>query len=479
MNYRVILSILSWASYFEAGFLVLPVITGLIYGEDEIFAYLITIGICLFLGSLLRLLRPKKESMYAKEGLYAVALCWILFSVLGSLPFVITGEIPHYVDALFETVSGFTTTGSSILSSPEFMSQTSLFWRSFTHWIGGMGILVFMIAILPNRGKGTMIHVMRAESPGPVVGKLVPKIRSSAMILYAIYAGMTVLEMAILIFGKMEIFDAIVLSFGTAGTGGFGVKADSIGSYTVFQQGVITTFMILFGINFNFYYLILIRKLIPAFKMSEVRTYLLIIASAIFLITLDTMEIFKDGFTAFHHSAFQVGAIITTTGFATTDFNLWPSFSKIILVTLMFIGACAGSTGGGIKVSRIILLLKGVKNEIAMAVHPRSVRKIKVDGQSVESETIRSVNAYIALYMVIFAVSLLLISLDGKDLITNFTAIAATLNNIGPGLEIVGPTGNFADFSVFSKIILIFDMLAGRLELIPLLMLFAPPTWKK
>ncbi len=479
MNYRVILNFLSWASYFEAAFLLLPALVAIIYGEDVLSAYLISIFICLVVGTLLKLLRPKQQTMYAKEGFYAVALCWILFSVLGAIPFVLTKEIPHYVDALFETVSGFTTTGASILTDVESLSHASLFWRSFTHWIGGMGILVFMLAILPSKGNGSTVHLMKAESPGPVVGKLVPKVRSTALILYSIYFGMTILEIVILLIGKMPVYDALVHTFGTAGTGGFGIQADSIGSYTMFQQGVITVFMILFGINFNFYYLLLTRKYLHAFKMSEVRIYLLIILAAIALITIDTLSLFGNVSEAIHHVAFQVSSIITTTGYATTDFNLWPGFSKTILVMLMFIGACAGSTGGGIKVSRIMLLLKGVKNEIAMAVHPRSVRKVKMDGHTVEPETIRSLNAFFALYMVIFAFSILIVSLDEKDLITNFTAVAATLNNIGPGLEVVGPIGSFISFSIPSKIVLIFDMLAGRLELIPLLMLFVPPTWKK
>lgn len=479
MNYRVILNFLSWASYFLAAFLLLPVLVALIYGESVWTSYLISVGICLVVGTLFRLIHSRRSNMYAKEGFYAVALCWILFSMLGAIPFVLTGEIPNYVDALFETVSGFTTTGASILTDVESLSHASLFWRSFTHWIGGMGILVFMLAILPNKGNGSVMHLMRAESPGPVVGKLVPKVRQTALILYTIYLGMTILEIVILLIGKMPVFDAFLLSFGSAGTGGFAIKADGLASYTMFQQGVITVSMILFGVNFTFYYLLLTRKLFPALKMSEVRTYFLIILVSIFLITLDILPMFDGWFEAAHHAAFQVGSIITTTGYATTDFNLWPGFSKTILVTLMFIGACAGSTGGGIKVSRIILFCKGVKNELSMSIHPRGVRKVKVDGQTVESETIRSVNAFFALYIIIFVFSVLFISLDEKDLITNFTAIAATLNNIGPGLEVVGPLGSFASFSIPSKLIMSFDMLAGRLELIPILMLFAPPTWKK
>ena len=479
MNYRMILKLLSWAAFFEAAFLLLPVVTALIYGENVLFAYLISILICLGVGVLFLLIRPKRQNMYAREGFYTVAVCWILFSVLGAIPFVLTKEIPFYIDALFETVSGFTTTGASILTDVESLSHASLIWRSFTHWVGGMGILVFIMAILPNRGNGSPVYLMRAESPGPTVSKLVPKIRLTALILYAIYFGMTILEIIILLIGKMPLFDALALSFGTAGTGGFGVRGDSLGSYTMFQQGVVTVFMILFGVNFNFYYYLLTKKIRQALGISEVRVYLLIIFSSIALITINTMSMFQNAFQAFHHAAFQVGSIITTTGYTTTDFNLWPAFSKTILVSLMFIGACAGSTGGGIKVSRIMLLLKGVKSQLAIAAHPRSVRKVKMDTHSVEPQVISSVNAFFALYFVIFAVSVLIISLDEMDLVTNFTAVTATINNIGPGLEVVGPAGNFAAFSWVSKLVLIFDMLAGRLELIPLFMLFAPPRWKR
>ncbi len=475
----MILNILSWASVLEAVFFLFPALVAVIYGEQVLWIYLFCAFLCAALGLLLRLLRPRENTMYAKEGFFAVALCWILFSALGAVPFVLTKEIPNYVNALFETVSGFTTTGASILSRVEDLSHASLFWRSFTHWVGGMGILVFILAILPGKGNGSNVHLMRAESPGYSVSKLVPKIRQTALILYAIYFGMTLAEILLLIICKMPVFDAITLSLGTAGTGGFGVRSDSIASYTALQQNIITVFMILFGVNFNFYYLMIIRKFRSAFGISEVKVYLVIIVAAIALITWDINALFPSLGDALHHAAFQVGSIITTTGFATTDFNLWPSFSKTILVVLMFIGACAGSTGGGIKVSRIMLLVKGIKNELAVSAHPRSVRKVKMDGHSLSPEIIRSVNSYFALYIIIFAFSLLIVSLNEMDLTTNFTAVAATLNNIGPGLAVVGPTGNFADFSVVSKLVLIFDMLAGRLELLPILMLFIPPSWKR
>lgn len=480
MNYRLIFNLLSWASYFESAFLVLPALTGFIYGERSAFSYLIVMGISLLLGTLFRLIRPKHETMHAIEGFYAVSLCWILFSVLGALPFVISGEIPNYIDALFEIVSGFTTTGASILSDVEALSHASLLWRSFSHWIGGMGILVFMLAILPaKKGNGSIMYLMKAESPGPTVGKLVPKLRHTAMILYGIYFGMTIVQIIILLIAKMPVFDTLTLTFGSAGTGGFAIKNTGLADYSNAQQNIITIFMILFGVNFNFYYLLLAKKIKNAISISEVRTYFIIILSAILLISIDVHSMFGSIGEAAHHAAFQVGSIITTTGYSTVDFNLWPSFSKTILVALMFIGACAGSTGGGIKVSRIMLLFKGIKNEISLAVHPRGIKKVKMDNHTVEPETIRSLNSYFALYMIIFALSVLIISLDEFDLTTNFTAVAATLNNIGPGLELVGPTGNFGSFSWISKLILIFDMLAGRLELIPILMLISPRTWKK
>ena len=477
MNYGMILRILGLAGCFEATFMVLPMVVALIYGEDVFMSYLITALICAAVGIALLAKKPKKTTLYAKEGLVAVALVWIQMSVLGALPFTLTGEIPFYIDALFETISGFTTTGASILTDVEALSQASLFWRSFTHWIGGMGILVFILALVPNDGNGTIMHLMRAESPGPSVSKLVPRIRQTAMILYAIYFGMTIVEMILLLVAKMPLFDAITLSFGTAGTGGFAIKGDSIGGYTLLQQGIITIFMILFGVNFTFYYLLLRKKAKQCLGMAEVWTYFAIIAVAVVAIGINIMPMFEHAGLAFHHAAFQVGSIITTTGYATVDFNLWPGFSKTILVTLMFVGACAGSTGGGIKVSRIILLVKGVFKEISISRHPRAVRKVRMEGRVVSSEVIRSVNSYLAIYFMIFVVSILMISLDELDLVTNFTAVTATLNNIGPGLEVVGPTGNFSAFSPLSKLVLCFDMLAGRLELMPMLML--PYLWKK
>jgi len=480
MKYKLIFNLLSWACFLEAGFLTLPAIVALIYKEDVLSAYLITIGIGLLIGSFFKLISSNQHTMHAKEGLYAVALCWILLSIIGAIPFVISNEIPFFIDALFEIVSGFTTTGASILTDVESLSHASLIWRSFSHWIGGMGILVFMLIILPSRkGNGSIMHLMKAESPGPSVEKLVPKIRQTAAILYGIYFFLTVVMLVILLIAKMPLFDAISVTFGTAGTGGFSIKNTGLADYTSAQQIIVTVFMVLFGINFSFFYLLMIRKFKQAFSMSEVRAYIGIILIAISLITINILHMFDSVGEALKHVAFQVSSIITTTGFSTTDFNQWPMFSQTILVILMFIGACAGSTGGGFKVSRILLLIKGIKNEFSLAIHPRSIRKVKMDGHTVEPEVIRSLNSYLALYVIIFVLSVLVVSIDNMDLVTNFTAVAATFNNIGPGLNVVGPMGNFSTLSWLSKLVLIFDMLAGRLELIPIIMLFAPRPWKR
>lgn len=408
----------------------------------------------------------------------ATALSWIFLSFFGALPFWISGEIPSLIDALFETVSGFTTTGSSILSDVEALSHCALFWRSFTHWIGGMGVLVFLLAVIPLSG-GSHINLMRAESPGPSVGKLVPKIKYTAQILYVIYLGMTVVEIILLLISRMPVFDAITLSFGTAGTGGFGIKGDSIASYTALQQWIITIFMILFGVNFNAYYLILFRKFKKALQMEEVKAYFGIIFVSTAIITgslvMGNMQ-FAD---ALRHAVFQVGSIITTTGYATINFDAWSQTCRTILVLLMFVGACAGSTGGGMKVSRFIVMVKTMTKELNSYIHPKSVKKIKMDGKPIEHEVVRSINVYLITFMIIFVVSVFAISFEGHDLVTNFTAVAATINNIGPGLSMVGPDCNFGFFSDFSKLVIIFDMLAGRLELFPLLILFHPAIWKE
>lgn len=479
MNKSIILHILGWILNFEAAFMVLPVIVALIYGERSGLVFLIAIGICLLFGIPLSLRKPKSRIFYAKEGFITVALGWIVLSFFGSLPFFISGQIPRFIDALFEVVSGFTTTGSSILNDVEALDYCMLFWRSFTHWIGGMGVLVFILAILPL-ARGESMHLMRAESPGPSVEKLVPRMRTTASLLYGIYIGLTIIQIVFLLIGRMPLFDALTLTFGTAGTGGFSIKNTNIVSYTPYQQGVITVFMFLYGVNFNFYYLILLRKVKDALKMSEVKWYFVIVVSATALITLNTRgSNLKGLFETIRHSAFQVSSIVTTTGYATIDFNYWPTFSKAMLVLLMFCGACAGSTCGSIKISRIMVLIKTIGKEMSYMVNKRNIRVIKIGGKKQDSETVKSILVFFVAYMGIFASSLLIVSLDNFDFTTSFTAIAATLNNIGPGLEMVGPMGNFGAFSDLSKLVMMFDMLAGRLEVFPLLLLFSPGTWKK
>jgi len=479
MNYGMIVYMLGWICLFEAMFMALPLMVAVIYQEPAGWAYLMVLVLCAVLGLLLTRRKVKNRKIYGRDGLVIVAFCWIVLSIFGAAPFVISGDIPSFTDALFETISGFTTTGSSILNDVEALSRANLFWRSFTHWIGGMGVLVFILALLPIKAGGAGMYIMRAESPGPRVRKLVPKIKTTAMILYAIYFGMTVLQIILMLLAGTPLFDAMVLSFGSAGTGGFAIKNDGLASYTNLQQAIVTVAMILFGVNFNFYYLLLRRKPRQALACTEVWAYLGIIAASILVITIQVLPRFETVYQAFHHTAFQVSSIITTTGYSTADFNEWNALSKTILVLIMFVGACAGSTGGGIKVSRIIILLKGVRKEVMRVCHPRSIKKVKMDGHSLEHEAVHSVYAFVIIYICIFVVSLLVITLDEKDLVTNFTAVVATINNIGPGLNIVGPAGNFSSFSDLSKFVLMFDMLAGRLELLPLLVLFVPSTWKK
>ena len=477
MNGAMILYILGQVLRIE-GMLMLPSFAvGLLYGEQQGWVYLFWGITCITLGTLITLRKPKNTMIYLKEGCVATALCWIILSAFGCIPFVLTGEIPRFVDAMFETVSGFTTTGSSILTDVEAMSHSSLFWRSFTHWIGGMGVLVFLLAVLPMAG-GSQFNLMKAESPGPSVGKLVPKVGATARLLYIIYFGLTVLEIVLLLLGGMPVFDSIANSFGTAGTGGFGIIGDSIASYSPYLQWVITIFMILFGVNFNAYYFILFGKVKKAFGMEEVRWYFIIILVSTGIIFATLLGTYAP-FEALTHAAFQVGTIITTTGFATADFDQWSSLAKTVLVLLMFVGACAGSTGGGIKVSRIVVLFKSAIREVGTFIQPRSVKRINVEGKPVEHEAIRSINVYLTTYVLIFAASVFIISFEGKDLVTTFTSVAATINNIGPGLELVGPTASFAHLTDLSKWTLIFDMLAGRLELFPMLILFHPTIWKQ
>ncbi len=479
MNSSMIRVILGHVLRIEAAFMMLPCLIALIYGEKEGYIYLIVAGACALTGVIMSAIKkPTDNALYLKEGCVATALSWIMLSLFGALPFCLTGEIPSYVDSLFETISGFTTTGASILNDVESLSYTSLFWRSFTHWIGGMGVLVFLLAIIPLSG-GSNINLMRAESPGPSVGKLVPKIKSSARILYVIYFIMTIAEMGLLTIGGMKPFHAITLSMGTAGTGGFGVLNSSIASYSSYCQWVITVFMILFGVNFNAFYFILIGKVRKFFEVEEVRWYLGIILTAILMVSINIRGVYGSISETVRNAAFQVASIITTTGYSTTDFNIWPMFSKVILVVLMFIGACAGSTGGGIKVSRIVIMLKTVKKELNNYSHPKSIKKIMFEKKAVEHEVLRAINVYLITFIIIFTISLTLLSFENHDFSTTFTAVAATINNIGPGLNMVGPTGNFAFWSIPSKFVLMIDMLAGRLELFPLLILFSPKVLKE
>lgn len=478
MNYAMIAYVIGWILNCEGFLMLLPCATAVIYQETAGFSFAAAMALCFLFGVPLTMRKPKNMVFYTKEGFVSVSLSWIVLSIMGSLPFLFSGSITNPVDALFETVSGFTTTGASILSDVEALPRCILFWRSFTHWIGGMGVLVFILSLLPLTG-GYHMNLMKAESPGPSVEKLVPKIQSTAKILYSIYVAMTILEVLLLLAGNMPLFDALTTTFGTAGTGGFGIKNDSMASYSPYLQNVVTVFMILFGINFNFYFLLLMRKPKKAMKNEEVRCYLAVIAITVSIITFNIRGLYPSIAEAFQQAAFQVGSIITTTGYATTDFNTWPQVSRTILVILMFVGACAGSTGGGIKVSRFVILLKTVNKELHLFLHPKGVRKISMDGKVVEHEVVRSINVFMTAYVLVFAFSILLVGFDNHDLITNFTAVAATLNNIGPGLELVGPSQNFGLFSDPAKCVLIFDMLAGRLELFPLLLLFVRDTWKR
>ena len=478
MNYNVILHTLGWVLNIEAASMVLPLVCSLLYREaNTAKIFLICIAICLVFGVALTVKPLKKKSMYAKEGFICVALSWIVLSIFGSLPFIFS-ETASVVDCLFETVSGFTTTGASVLSDVEALPKGLLFWRSFTHWLGGMGVLVFLVAILPLAG-GNNLHLIKAESPGPSVSKLVPKVRSTAKILYLMYLALTVIQVIFLLCGGLNLFESLTLAFGTAGTGGFSILNSGCATYSPYIQIVITVFMILFGINFTLYYLLLLGKIRDVIRSEELKTYLGVILVAIVVIVLNCKDMYQNIGDAIRHTAFQVGAVITTTGYSTTDFDLWPSLSKTIMVLLMFSGAMAGSTGGGIKVSRIIILIKTITKEIFSTVHPNATRKVTIDQRPIEHQVVRGVNVYMAAYVIIFAVSVLLISIDNFDPTTNFTAVLASLNNIGPGLSLVGPTRNFSIFSDFSTLVLTADMLIGRLEIFPFLVLFAPSTWRK
>lgn len=477
MNTSIVRYIVGMALRIEAALMLFPCLIAIIYHETEGFAFLIGAAICIAVGFFLSARKPKNTVFYLKEGCAATALSWIFLSVFGAIPYVINGDIPNYVNAVFETVSGLTTTGASILTDIESLSHCSLLWRSLTNWIGGMGVLVFLLMILPMSG-GSYMNLMRAESPGPSVGKLVPKLGQTARILYKIYIGLTVAEFVFLLIGRMPVFDALNFSLATAGTGGFAVKNDSMAGYSTYLKWVVTAFMIMFGVNFNAYYFIIYKKFKKAFKLEEVRCYFIIMIAAMAAIVINTASLAGNLADTVTDAAFQVASLMSSSGFATADFDLWPATSRTILVIIMFIGACAGSTGGGIKVSRVMIMVKSVIKELSTYIHPKSVRKVHMDGKPVEHEVVRSVHAFFISFMVVFAIAILIISFDGKDLVTNFTAVIATFNNIGPGLSVVGPTGNYESFSVLSKLVLMFLMLAGRLELFPMLVLLHPMLWK-
>ena len=477
MNYRMIKYTLGWILLFETAFLAIPAVCAIVYTERAGLAFLYTMLICALAGSLCLLGKPKNTTLYSKDGFVIVALSWILLSLFGSVPFMFSGVTKNYIDALFETVSGFTTTGASIFSDVEALPKSILLWRSFTHWIGGMGVLVFIMAFLPLGGAHNM-HIMKAESPGPDVSKLVPRVRQTAMILYALYISLTLIQLVFLLFGGMSFFEAINTALATAGTGGFSIKNDSLASYSSYIQIVVTVFMFLFALNFNSYYLALKLRFKDAFN-TEIKVFIAIVIIVTAIVAFDIRDIFGSAGLAIKNAAFTVVSIISSTGFAVCDFNIWPELSRTLIVLIMFIGACAGSTGGGIKVSRIVILFKGMRRELYQMIHPKQVKKITIDKRPVGNEVVRAVNAYIVCYILIFAASMAIISFNEYDLITNFTSVTTTMNNIGPGLELVGPTSNFGHFDIFSKLVLIFDMLAGRLELFPMLILFSPRAWRK
>ena len=479
MNKRMIFHILGMLLILEAALLLLPALVALIYGEQAGWYYLFTAAGAALVGLALRTAcRPSRKTIYARDGLITVALGWIVLSLAGALPFTLCGDIPSYLDAVFEMVSGFTTTGSSILPNVELLNRCSLFWRSFSHWIGGMGILVFMLAIVNMEG-GQGIHLLRAESPGPTVSKMVPRMVDSSKILYSIYFGLTLVQILFYLLGGMPLFDTLCNAFATAGTGGFAIRADSFAGYGYYHQTVTTVFMALFGVNFSIYFFLLRRKFDLVWKNTELRWYVVIILSSVALITLNILPLYPRAYDALHHAAFSVSSVITTTGFGTENFDLWPEFSRVILVFLMMIGACAGSTGGGLKISRLVILVKMVQREVRLLLHPRTVKVMTIDGKAVSNDTVRGVSAYFLTYVFLIMASILLVSLDGFDASTTVTAVLATFNNIGPGLGLVGPAGNFAAFSPLAKVVLTLDMLLGRLELYPMLILMLPTTWTK
>ena len=482
MNYRAVFNIIGKVIGTVAVFMLPALIISLAMGEwTAAVSFVVSILICAAVGLPLAFLKPKRNDIFAREGMVTVGLAWIFVSMLGALPFLISGAIPNYIDCIFETASGFTTTGATILGDVEILPRGILYWRSFTHWLGGMGVLVFLLILNPlsDKNTGEGMHLLRAESPGIKASKLMPRMRDSARILYLIYIALTVLEIVLLLLGRMPIFDAVCLAFGTAGTGGFGVLNDSVASYNPFCQWVITVFMLLFAVNFNVYFLLLVRKFKKALKNEELITFALIVLASIVIISINISRYFTGVGETVRAAAFQVASIISTTGFTTANFDLWPQLSRTILVALMFCGACAGSTGGGAKVIRIIISFKAARRSIYKTMHPNSVRIVHVDGERIDDETVSAVGAYMLAYIILFAAGVLLVSLDGMSFETNFTAVAACLNNIGPGLGGVGAVENYSAFSWFSKVVLTLSMLIGRLEVYPILLLFTPSVWRK
>ena len=481
MNYSMIRYVLFRLFRVLGALLIMPFMVALIYKEyDSAESFFILILISILVGYLGSHRKPANTVIYAKEGFAITALAWILISLLGAVPFVVTGTIPNYIDACFETVSGFTTTGGSILTSVDEMEKSVQFWRTFTHWIGGMGVLVFLLAVIPM-ADGYSMHLMRAESPGPVVGKIVPKVKDTAKILYLIYFGITVLEIICLKISGLSLYEAATITFSTVGTGGFSVTNAGIGGYSTVSQAVIILFMALCGVNFTVYYFLINRKPKEAFAIDEVKYYFgtMAVAACLIAINIYRAGVLDSAGMCFHHALFAVTSIMTTTGFGTLDFDKWPEFSRVLLMGLALVGACAGSTGGGFKFSRVLIVIRNARNELNFLVHPKAVKRVFMDGHAVEGTTVKSVSAYLGLYVITLVVSIFLVSLDNFDYQTTVTSVIATLNNIGPGLGMVGPMGNYSEFSYFAKIVLMFDMLAGRLELLPFFIIMKPKTWRR
>ncbi len=480
MDKKIITYILGWVLIVEAIAMQIGTITSLIYKESN-WIYFVIVGAASALVGfvLVKIMRRKNMVLYQKAGFAATALSWILLSLVGCLPFWISGEIPTFIDAFFEIVSGFTTTGSTILENVEGLSHGMLIWRSFSVWLGGMGVIVFLLALIPKLGGSQNIYLMRAESPGPIVGKAVPRMRNYAALLYGIYMGLTALEIILLLCGGMGIFDALNTGFASAGTGGFGVRNNNMAAYSHYSQVVIAIFLVLFGTNFSFYIMLLTKKFKQAFKMEELWLYIGIIAVSTLIISVNISSLYPTAYESFHQGFFYVTSIISTAGFGINDVNRWPELSKAVIIIITFIGAMAGSTGGGFKVSRILILCKEVRKEFALLVHPRNVRTVKLDGKTVDHNIMRTTSVFLVVYLGIFILSFIIVAFEGKDVLTSFTAVAASINNTGPGLNLVGPAGNYSSFNILSKSVMIFDMIAGRLELYPLLLLFSPSAWKR